>query len=156
MRITAIYNDAVLKTTATFDISPKTDAEQVAWFHEHSRRHPLLVVEERGHIIGWASLSSWSGRCAYADTAELSIYVAEDSRGRGMGRTLVELVLKEGRRAGLHTVISRIAGESEASVRLHERLGFQKIGVMREVGRKFGRLLDVHLYQLILDRSTTE
>ncbi len=147
--ITAIYNDAILKTTATFDVSPRTDAEQIVWFLEHGPKHPLMVAEEQGRIIGWASLSAWSGRCAYADTVELSVYVAEDARGHGVGQRLVESVLEAGRSAGLHTAISRIAGESEASCRLHEKLGFKKIGVMREVGRKFGRLIDVHLYQYL-------
>lgn len=151
--ITAIYNDAVLKTTATFDLAPRTEAEQIAWFREHGPRRPILVAQDQGRVVGWASLSAWSGRCAYADTAELSVYVAEGARGRGIGRRLVESILEAGRRAGLHTVISRIAGESEASVRLHEKLGFQKIGVMREVGRKFGRLVDVRLYQYLFQSN---
>ena len=145
--ITAIYNDAVVKTTATFDLAPRAEAEQAEWFREHGPRHPILIAEDGGRVAGWASLSAWSGRCAYADTAELSVYVAEGSRGRGVGRRLAEAVLAAGREAGLHTVLSRIAEGSDASVRLHEALGFRKIGVMREVGRKFGHLLDVHLYQ---------
>lgn len=151
--ITTIYNDAILKTTATFDVAPRTDAEQVAWFREHGPKHPILVAEDQGRVVGWASLSAWSGRCAYSDTAELSVYVAEGVRGRGVGQRLAESILEAGRRAGLHTVISRIAGESEASVRLHEKLGFKKIGVMREVGRKFGRLIDVHLYQHLFESN---
>lgn len=147
--ITAIYNDAVLKTTATFDVEPRSDAQQAAWFREHGPRHPIVVALQSGRVVGWASLSAWSGRCAYADTAELSVYVAEASRGRGAGRRLMEEVLAAGRRAGLHTVVSRIAGESAASVRLHERLGFVRVGTLSEVGRKFGRLIDVHLYQLL-------
>ena len=93
--------------------------------------------------MGWASLSKWSERGAYADTAEVSLYVAEAQRGRGIGRRLLEAVIEEGRRAGLHAVIAQIVGGNEVSVHLHRALGFEHVGVLREVGRKFGRLLDV-------------
>ena len=86
--ITAIYNDAIATTTATFDTEPKTAAEQEKWFVSHGARHPIFVAEIDGQVAGWAALSEWSGRCAYADTAETSIYVRSDFRGRGIGRML--------------------------------------------------------------------
>ena len=147
--ITAIYNDAILKTVATFDTKPKTADEQVAWFEKHGPRHPILVAESGGTIAGWVSLSEWSDRRAYSDTAEVSLYVAEERRGKGIGRKLLEAALDEGREVGLHTIVSRIAGGNEASVRLHESFGFQRIGIMKEVGRKFGKLIDVYLMQKI-------
>jgi phosphinothricin acetyltransferase len=148
--ITAIYNDAVLKTVATFDIEPKTASERVSWFEAHGPRHPILVAESGGTVAGWISLSEWSDRLAYADTAEVSLYVAEERRGEGVGKKLMEAALNEGREAGLHTIVSRIAGGNETSVRLHESFGFQHIGIMKEVGRKFGKLIDVLLMQKIL------
>lgn len=147
--ITEIYNEAILTTVATFDTRTKTLKEQRDWFERHGPRYPILVAEQDGTVCGWASLSEWSDRCAYSDTAEISLYVREENRGEGIGGELMEAILKEGERAGLHTVIARIAEGNEASIRLHESQGFEHIGVMREVGRKFGRLLDVHLMQKI-------
>ncbi len=147
--ITDIYNDAILRTAATFDTQPKTAAEQAAWFAAHEAKYPLLVAEEDGLVVGWASLSRWSDRCAYADTAEISVYVRDGARGRGVGKELTEAVLVAGRAGGLHTVVARIAQGNEVSLRLARGAGFEDIGVMREVGRKFGKLLDVYLLQLI-------
>lgn len=147
--ITEIYNEAILTTVATFDTQPKTDEEQASWFALHGTRYPILVAEDKGRVVGWASLSMWSDRCAYADTAENSVYVKEEHRGKGIGRKLLEALMKEGEAAGLHTVIARIAGGNEVSIRLHESFGFEHIGVMREVGRKFGRLIDVYMMQKI-------
>jgi len=147
--ITDIYNQAILTTTATFDSQPKTLAEQQEWFDGHGGRCPLLVADLNGRVVGWASLSKWSDRCAYADTAEASLYIAEPHRGQGLGRRLAQALLAAGEQAGLHTIIARISSDNDVSIRLCRSLGFRDIGVMREVGRKFDRLLDVHLLQLI-------
>ncbi len=147
--ITAIYNEAILTTDATFDTEPKTDAEQLAWFTNHSPKYPILAAELDGTVVGWASLSAWSDRCAYSDTAENSLYVKQEYRNGGIGRRLLEALMQEGERAGLHAVIARITEGNTESIHLHESLGFEHIGVMREVGRKFGRLLDVCLMQKI-------
>jgi L-amino acid N-acyltransferase YncA len=152
--IMQIYNEAVQTTVATFDTEPKTLEEQRAWFEHHGPKHPVFVAEADGVISGWASLSKWSERRAYSDTAEMSLYVKEEFRGRGIGRKLLEAIVNEGERVGLHTVIARIAGENRVSIHLHESLGFEHIGVMREVGRKFGKLLDVNLMQKIYSSKT--
>lgn len=147
--ITEIYNDAIKKTTATFDTEPKTSEEQENWFVKHDARHPVLVAEQDGPIVAWASLSQWSDRCAYSDTAEISLYVREQHRAKGIGKALMKAIIQEGKTAGLHTVIARIAGSNKISVDLCKSFGFQYIGTMREVGKKFGQMLDVHLMQLI-------
>lgn len=147
--ITAIYNEAILTTVATFDTEPKSEAERAAWFSAHDARHSILVAEIEGGVIGWASLSQWSDRLAYAETAEISLYVHSSRRGQGIGRQLTAAIVAEGEKAGLHTLIARIAAGNEASVRLHRAAGFELIGIMREVGRKFGQLLDIHLMQKI-------
>jgi len=149
--ITEIYNEAILKTVATFDTETKTLEEQGVWFANHGPKYPILVAEQAGRIVGWASLSKWSDRCAYSDTAEISLYVKEEHRGRGIGKKLLEEIIQEGCRAGLHTVIARIVEANQASIHLHESVGFKHIGVMREVGRKFGKLFNVCLMQLIYD-----
>jgi len=147
--ITEIYNDAVLKTDATFDNSPKTIKEQRTWFDEHGQHNPVFVAEIYGKVRGWASLSKWSSRCAYAATAEVSIYITEEYRNKGLGKLLMQAILDAGKQAGLHTVLSRITGGNQTSVHLHELFGFEHIGVMKEVGSKFGRLLDVIMMQKI-------
>ena len=147
--ITEIYNKAILTTVATFDTEPKTMGEQKVWFEDHDDRYPIFVAELDGAVAGWASLSKWSDRCAYADTAEISLYVKEDFHGKGVGKKLLEAIMEEGQRVGLHSVISRIAEGNEVSVHLHESVGFRHIGIMKEVGRKFGRLLDVSMMQKI-------
>jgi phosphinothricin acetyltransferase len=147
--ITEIYNEAILTTNATFDTEPKTVAEQRVWFKHHGPRRPILVAELDGAVVGWASLSEWSGRCAYDDTAEISIYIKQEFRSQGVGKKLMTAIMREGERIGLHTVIARITEGNQSSIHLHEEAGFEDIGVMREVGRKFGRLLDVRLMQRI-------
>lgn len=150
----AIYNDAVRTTTATFDTEPRAVAEQAGWLKRHGADHPVVVAETTRHVVGWASLSPWSDRRAYAKTVEISVYVHRDFRGRGIGRTLVREVLAAGASRGLHTVLARIAEGNPASLRLHRTAGFEPVGVMREVGFKFGRFLDVALLQRPFSRRS--
>ena len=147
--ITEIYNEAIRTTTATFDTEPKTEDEQKAWFDSHGPKYPILVAESNGVVIGWACLSKWSDRCGYSGAAEISLYVKQEFRDKGIGKRLMEAIISDGKRVGLHTVIGRIAGGSDVSLHLFESFGFRHIGIMKEVGRKFGRLLDVHLMQKI-------
>lgn len=149
--ITDIYNDAIINTTATFDTKPKSYEEQEIWFEAHGPEYPLMVLELDGVVVGWASLSRYSDRCAYEKTAEISFYVKEVFRGRGFGRQLIEAIVLRGKEAGLHTILSRITADNHKSIHLHEAVGFRHVGVMREVGEKFGRILDVCLMQLIYD-----
>ena len=153
--ITEIYNEAILKTVASFDIRPKTLEEQKVWFAEHGLKYPILVTEQDSLIIGWASLSKWSDRCAYSDTAEVSLYVKEEHQGKGIGRKLLEAIIEEGQKVGLHTLIARIAEGNEVSIHLCESMGFEHIGIMKEVGRKFDKLLDVYLMQKIYNTPPT-
>ena len=147
--ITQIYNEAVLTTDASFDTEAKTEAEQRVWFDNHGAKNPILVAEQGGGLVGWASLSGWSPRRAYADTAEVSLYVKEEFQGRGIGKRLLESIIREGEKVGLHTVVARITTGNKQSIYLHEQVGFEQIGIMREVGYKFGRLLDICLMQKI-------
>jgi len=152
--ITEIYNQAILATTATFDTEPKNLEEQKVWFESHGPKYPILVSEEDGKVTGWASLSKWSDRCAYSDTAEISLYVDEKSRGKGIGRKLLEAIISEGEKTGLHSIIARIVEGNEMSIHLHQSAGFEHIGIMKEVGRKFSRLLDVYMMQKIYKNNT--
>ena len=147
--IMEIYNDAVLNTTATFDTDQRTIENQMDWFRKHKKNHPVFVAEKDKMVIGWVSLSPWSDRCAYDTTVEVSFYVHKDFRGQGIGTNLLEVITLEGKKGNNHTVISRITQGNETSIHLHEKFGYQHIGVMKEVGFKFGKFLDVHLMQLI-------
>jgi L-amino acid N-acyltransferase len=151
--IATIYNNAILNTTATFDTVPKTIEEQRRWFEAHDPKHPVLIAEENGAVVGWASASAWSDRCAYAGTAENSVYVTASGRGLGVGRLLLEALIDQSRQAGLHTLIARIVLGNDASIRLHERCGFVAVGTMKEVGFKFGRAHDVLMMQKMLRGS---
>jgi L-amino acid N-acyltransferase YncA len=145
--ITEIYNDAIRNSTGTFDTEPRSLADRANWFQAHDSRHPVFVAESEGRVVGWASLSAWSSRRAYDDTGEVSTYVDESFRGRGVGRALLAETLAGARQLGYHTILARIAEGNVASLRLHTGAGFTSVGVMREVGTKFGRRLDVHLLQ---------
>jgi phosphinothricin acetyltransferase len=146
-RITTIYNEAVEHTTATFDTMQRSVEDRVAWFRSHGAKHPVLVAEKQGMIAGWASLSPWSDRCAYETTAEVSLYVHSEYRGRGIGKALFSRLVEAADAAGMHCLLARIAEGNKASVNLHESFGFRTVGVMHEVGFKFGRFLDVTLME---------
>ncbi len=148
--ITEIYNDAILTTAATFDTTPKTVSERLKWLKSHGERHPVIVAELHGTVVGWASLSKWSERSAYDDTAETSFYVKSGYRGRGAGRKLKEAIIAEARRLKYHTLIARVAEGSDESLHLNESFGFVLVGTLKEVGRKFGRILDVHILQKMM------
>lgn len=154
--ITNIYNEAILKTVATFDTEEKIIGEQKKWFKEHGTKNPVLVAEENNNIIGWAALSKYSTRCAYSDTAEISLYVKDEYQGRGIGKKLMEKIIYEGEKAGLHVIIARITEGNEKSVYLHKSVGFIHVGIMKEVGMKFGKRLDVYLMQKIYKKNSPE
>jgi phosphinothricin acetyltransferase len=140
----AIYNQAVASSTATFDTQPESAADRERWLAEHAApQHPVLVAERDGRVVGWASLSRYSTRCAYVATVEASTYIGEGEMGRGLGTALSEAVLEARREGGVHAVVARICTENTASIAMARKLGFFEIGVMREVGMKFGRALDV-------------
>ncbi len=147
-----IYNEQVLHGTATFDTEPKTLPKDVVWLTERDRvRHPVIVAELNGRVVGWGSLSLWSARCAYARAAEESVYIHKDFRGRGLGRQILIALIDKGRAAGLGVLLARITSGNPGSITLHEKLGFRRIGTMRRVGEKFGRILDVEMLDLHLD-----
>lgn len=148
--ITEIYNEAILTTTATFDTETKTVEERTRWLEGHGERHPVLVAEVDGKVVGWASLTPWSDRLAYRDTAETSFYVHSTHRGKGIGRQLKQAIIEEARRIKFHTLIARVAEGSHESLHLNEAFGFEHVGMLKEVGLKFGKRLGVHIMQLML------
>ena len=145
-----IYNHEVEHTTHTFDMVPRTPEEQVAWLEERQGALGVLVAELRGEVAGFASLSQYRPRPAYRTSVESSVYVAEAARGQGLGNQLMVELIELATARGFHTMVARIAGGHQASIRLHEAVGFTVVGVEREVGRKFGGWLDAMVMQRML------
>ena len=148
--IAAIYDHECERGLNTMMTRARTHEEWVAWLREHEHpRYPVLVATEGegvgASVLGWASLSRWSEREGYARTAENSVYVHADAQGKGVGRALMLELLRSGEAKGVRLVIARINNGNEASVRFHESLGFQTIGVMARCGQKFGRVIDVRI-----------
>lgn len=149
--IFAIYDREVLHGTCTSDTQVKSDEERLAWFATAGGRYPVLVAEIEGRIAGWTRLYQWSARCAYDRAAENAVYVHEEFRGRGVGRALLAALIARCPQIGVRVIIARVVEGNPESLGLHERAGFQTIGIMRQIGEKFGRLLDVRLLSLHLD-----
>ena len=146
-----IYNHQVLTSTATFDLVPRTLEEQRSWLTERSGAHVVLVaVGDGGELAGFGALSPYRERAGYATTVEDSVYVAESHQGRGVGRLLLEALVERARSHGFHALMAKIVGGHEASIGLHRTCGFELVGREREVGRKFGRWLDVVLMERLL------
>lgn len=150
--IRAIYNREVLGSTVTFDLVPRSPEEQLTWMDEHSGAHPAVVaVDSHAAIAGFGSLSPYRPRPAYRTTVEDSVYVAHGRRGQGVGKAILGELVDLARSHGFHCIIARIVGGHEASIGLHRSCGFEVVGTEREVGRKFGRWLDVVVMQRLLD-----
>ncbi|MEM8903101.1 MAG: N-acetyltransferase family protein [Actinomycetota bacterium] len=145
--VAEIYNTEVLQSTVTFDLEPRSVAQQRAWLDERSGSYAVLVGEDADGLAGFASLSPYRDRPAYRTTVENSIYVARTHRGRGVGRALLAELLVVAEDRGFHAVMARIVDGHEASIALHAGVGFEHVGVEREIGRKFGRWLDVVVMQ---------
>lgn len=148
--IMAIYNVEVENHTSTFDLVPRTPDDQRRWISDRSGAFSAVVATIDDEVVGFASLSPYKERAAYRTTVEDSVYVSRQHAGAGVGRRLMDHVIEMARDSGFHSVIARIEASSTASRTLHERCGFELVGVEREVGRKFNRWLDVAVMQLML------
>ena len=144
------YNTEVTGSTVTFDLVPRSIDDQLAWLDQRSGAMAVVVAEIDGQIVGFASLSPYRDRPAYATTVEDSVYVHADFRGRGVARALLAEILDIAATRGFHAVMARIVGGHDASIGLHSSLDFEIVGTEREVGRKFGKWLDVVIMQRML------
>jgi phosphinothricin acetyltransferase len=148
--IRRIYNIEVENSMVTFDLVPRSLDEQRDWLRQRDGAFGVLVAEIDGQVVGFASLSEYRSRPAYRTTVEDSVYVDQSSRGRGVGSALLVELVELARARGFHCMIGRIVGGHEKSIALHMAAGFDIVGTEREVGRKFGRWLDVVLVQRLL------
>jgi L-amino acid N-acyltransferase YncA len=146
----AIYNVEVTESTVTFDLVPRTLAEQREWLTARSGAHAVLVAEADGEVVGFASFSPYRDRPAYSTSVEDSVYVRRDQQGKGVGKLLLAELVTLATSHGFHAMLARIVGGHDASIALHRSLGFEVVGTEREVGRKFGRWLDVLVMQKLL------
>ena len=150
--ILRIYNQAIEKTTAVFEYRPHTIEMRREWFRaKRAASLPVLVATESGAVQGFASYGPFRAWPAYKYSVELSVYVDEGARGRGIGSALVQGVISDARARDLHVIMAGITSDNVVSLRLHEKLGFTEVAHIPEVGYKFGRWLDLKFLQIVLD-----
>jgi phosphinothricin acetyltransferase len=151
--IAAIYNDAVEHTTAIWNDTVVDAANRSAWLTDRQAvGYPVLVAAgTEDEVLGYASFGDWRAFDGYRHTVEHSVYVRTDQRGRGVGGALMGELIERARQIGKHVMVAGIEAENHGSIRLHEKLGFEQVGLLSEVGMKFGRWLDLAFLQLRLD-----
>lgn len=149
-----LYNALIPTTTIAWTETRETVRARMAWFRAQQRAgNPVLVAEQAGTVVGFASYASFRGEGrwpGYRHTVEHTIHIDQDHWGRGLGRVLLEALMERARAADIHVMVAAVDAENAESVRFHERLGFSVVGRMPEVGRKFDRWLDLVLMQRIL------
>jgi L-amino acid N-acyltransferase len=149
----SIYNDAIVNTTATFDLEPESLEKRKIWFAKYGGKYPLIVSEWHGEVVGYGSLSPFREKPAYNSTTELSIYIDSTARGLGIGTALMTELINRANVHGFHTMIGGITAGNEGSIALHKKFGFTLAGHFKEVGFKFDTWQDVLFYQLILPKE---
>ncbi|WP_373388943.1 N-acetyltransferase family protein [Pseudomonas alcaligenes] len=147
-----IFNDAVLNTTAIWMDNVVDLANRQAWFAARAQQgYPILVAENAaGEVVGYASFGDWRPFDGFCHTVEHSVYIRADQRGKGLGPLLLAALIERAKACDKHVMVAAIESGNAASIRLHQRLGFAITGQMPQVGRKFGRWLDLTFMQLIL------
>jgi L-amino acid N-acyltransferase YncA len=143
--ITEIYNHAVQNTTAIWNETTVSLENRVAWFQARREQgYPILVaVDDQDRVLGYASFGDWRPFEGYRFTVEHSVYVAESAQGQGAGRALLAALLDEAKALGKKVMVAGIEANNTGSIALHEKLGFESIGLMKGVGFKFDRFLDL-------------
>jgi phosphinothricin acetyltransferase len=151
--ILAIFNDAILNSTALYDYRPRTAQNMVAWFEaKRSGGFPVIGVEEAdGALVAFGSFGAFRAFPAYKYTVEHSVYVRHDRRGQGLGGLVMRELIAAACRQDVHAMVGAIDASNAGSIALHQRLGFRHVGTLPQVGFKFGRWLDLAFYQLLLD-----
>ncbi len=147
--INDIYNHYVLHSTCTYQEEPEPIEGRRQWFRLHGVPHPVIVAELDGRVIGWGSLSGYHARSAYRRTVENSVYVHHEHHRRGVGSLLLQDLIDRARVLGHKAIIAGIDADQAASVALHARFKFEKVGHLKQVGFKFGRWLDVIYMELL-------
>ena len=148
--INDIYNHYVVNSTCTYQMEPERMEDRLKWFAAHGVKHPVVVVEVEGKVLGWGSLSQFHRRAAYQNTVENSIYIHHEHRRNGIGSVILADQIRRAREIGHHTILAIIDADQAGSIGLHERFGFARAAHLKQLGFKFNRWLDVVYMQLIL------
>lgn len=148
--IASIYNEYILHTCITFETEAIDVSDMARRIKGIASAYPYFVYEEKGEILGYCYVHCWKEKQAYQQTAETTVYVKSGHGKKGIGTALMQQLIEASRQAGFHVLIACITCPNEASVKLHEKLGFSQVSRFHEVGRKFGQWLDIYDFQLIL------
>jgi L-amino acid N-acyltransferase YncA len=151
-RIAQIYNEGIEDRVGTFETRPRTADDVRAWF---DGRHPIVIVEDEGQVIAFASTSSYRARDCYAGIAEFSVYVERSSRGQGAGRVAMRALIDAARPAGIWKLVSRIFIENTASRRLMASMGFREVGIYQKHARLDGQWRDVVIVERLIPENLT-
>jgi phosphinothricin acetyltransferase len=151
--ILRLLNHAIVNSTALYDYQPRSTGSMGAWFDGKAEgRFPVLGMQgEAGALLGFASYGVFRPHAAYKYTVEHSVYVDADYRRRGVAAALMRALIDRARQQDYHVMVGGVDASNDASIGLHEKLGFTHAGTLRHAGFKFGRWLDLAFYQLILD-----
>jgi L-amino acid N-acyltransferase YncA len=149
--IRAIYNDGIEDRVATLDLDPKSAQEMAQWWSQHDDRYVVLTASDANAIVGWASLNPFSQRCAHAQIADLSVYVARAHRGKGVGFALLTHLASAAQRNGFRKIVLHALDRNEHGKRLYRKAGFRDVGIFREHGILDGRYVDVIVMERLLD-----
>jgi phosphinothricin acetyltransferase len=148
--INAIYNYYVVHSTCVWATQPCSEDDRKAWYEEHGQSMPVLVAEHNGCVVGWGALGSFRAAYTAAGVLEDSIYIHHDFHRQGIGSRLLEALIDAARRSNVRAILANISADQTASIRLHEKFGFQKVAHLRDVGQKFNRRFDAVYLQLFL------
>jgi L-amino acid N-acyltransferase len=150
-QILEIYNEVIKNTTAVYDYEPHTLEMRKQWFAAKKEQgFPVFVAEENEKILGLSSIGTFRAWAAYKYSAENSVYVAAEARGKGIGKLLLPPLIEAAKKMNMHTIIASVDASNEASLRLHKSFGFEEVAHFNEVGWKFGRWLDLKFLQLMV------
>ncbi|HEY9716476.1 MAG TPA: N-acetyltransferase family protein [Trichormus sp.] len=154
--IHTIYNQYVKASAATFAMVPETLADRQSWYESHVKSNmPVFVASVDGKAIGWSSISTYNSRCAYSQSAEVSVYLEPGQLGKGYGSLLLDAAVAQSAKRDIHCLVAQVCTENTASVALFKSRQFREVGILREIGRKFDRWLDVMLLQRLLGTETS-
>lgn len=149
--VLAIYNDVIATTTAIYRDDPATLEDRREWWQARAALgYPVLVAVEEGEVVGFASFGDFRASPGYRYTVEHSVHVRAGRRGSGLGQALMQPLIARARALGKHVMMAGVDADNAGSIRFHERLGFERVGHLREVGFKFGRRLDLVFLQRLL------
>jgi L-amino acid N-acyltransferase YncA len=151
--LAAIYNEAILERGATFETEVRSEEERSRWLEKHGERHPVLVAEREGKLAAWAAISSYRDRACYSGIGEFSIYVSKSFRGRGIGKILLNALIRESAKLGYWKLLSRIFVSNTISRELCKSCGFREVGIYEKHGKIDGKWVDTVIVERLIPEN---